>query len=292
MHVTDVEMIQSILTIFQQKKEFAERIASRAKIFWEAADVQAIRNTLFDAADPMAKWKNTVNWQRRLSNKYNAREFAKKHGCRVARLYWKGSSLNEINFKHLPKQYVIRPTRGHTCTNVYLMNNGINLLDGRYYEHQELKSLLTYALQNGDTNEFLIEEFLTTEQGECKIPDDYKLFCFNGHVAGIAVINRTGRENGRVGFYNEYWQPIQKLNINTYQETASQQQPDCFDEIVHHAKLLSKSYELFVRVDFYATGKGAVFGEFTPTPSVGKGFTTFAEDLFITYWDNYCSGMV
>jgi hypothetical protein len=35
----------------------------------------------------------------------------------------------------------------------------------------------------------------------------------------------------------------------------------------------SKAYEIFCRVDFYATDKGAVFGEFTPIPAVGKGFT-------------------
>lgn len=285
-------MIQAIFNVLNQKNEFSKRIISRNEIFWNAPDVTEIRTTLFNATDPISKWKNTENWQRRLSNKYNSREFAKMHGCRVPELYWKGSDLTTINFTHLPENYVIRPTKGHSCNHVFLMKNGGNLFDQCGYTEQEIKEVLNDALKYNYTPEFLIEEFLTTEEGEHEIPDDYKIYTFNGEIAGIAVINRLSQSSGYVSFFDQNWRRLEKISTNTYKDAAIQQKPNCFDEILHHAKLLSKTYKIFVRVDFYATARGAVFGEFTPTPSVGKGFTPFGENLFTTYWDKYCSGLV
>jgi hypothetical protein len=57
-------------------------------------------------------------------------------------------------------------------------------------------------------------------------------------------------------------------------------------------KSLSKEYGIFCRIDFYATPKGPVFGEFTPTPFKGKYFTVRGEKLFIHYWDKYCNGKI
>lgn len=62
--------------------------------------------------------------------------------------------------------------------------------------------------------------------------------------------------------------------------------------MVQLAKQLSKTYQLFVRVDFYATDKGAVFGEFSLTPHLGKNFTPYGEKLLTSYRDKYCNGMV
>ena len=53
-----------------------------------------------------------------------------------------------------------------------------------------------------------------------------------------------------------------------------------------------QSYKIFIRIDFYATDKGAVFGEVTPTPSLGIGFTPFANKLLTKYWDKFCPGMI
>lgn len=58
------------------------------------------------------------------------------------------------------------------------------------------------------------------------------------------------------------------------------------------AKRLSNTYEIFTRIDFYATDKAAVFGEFTPTPGAGNDFTPEGDKLLSAYWDNYCNGMV
>jgi hypothetical protein len=62
--------------------------------------------------------------------------------------------------------------------------------------------------------------------------------------------------------------------------------------MLDQAKRLSRAYEIFVRIDFYATDNGAVFGEFTPTPSMGGGPTKFGQKLLMFYWDKYCNSKI
>ncbi len=53
-----------------------------------------------------------------------------------------------------------------------------------------------------------------------------------------------------------------------------------------------QSIRHFARMDFYATDKGAVFGEFTPTPFMGTNFTPAGEQMLVANWDKYYKGMV
>lgn len=244
-----------------------------------------------DARDPIEKWKDVPNWQRKLSNKYNAREFAKMHHCRVADLYWKGRDLHEVNFDALPDQYVIRPTIGHSCEKVFLMDKGLNLFDKQLHTKDDLRKELEKALRENPNQEFLIEEFLRTESGEYKIPDDFKIHTFNGQIAFIALINRFGRKEGQHNFYDENWSMIKKAHTG-YPMAPYQPPPKCLKEMLYHAKKLSMAYEIFVRIDFYATDKGTVFGEFTPTPALGQGFSSYGEKILQSYWDKYCYGMI
>lgn len=239
----------------------------------------------------MEKWKEGNNWQRKLSNKYNSREFAKKHNCKVPELYWKGSDYNTIDFNDLPAHYVIRPVTGHSCGLVFLMNNSNNLMDGKDYLPGEIKKALSAPLQENKNAVFLLEEFLKTEQGEYKIPDDYKFYMFNGNVGCIQIINRLSGTDGYTSWYNKDWKPLPNFTAN-YPDGKEQAPPACLLEMTAAAERLSKAYQIFCRIDFYATDKGAVFGEFTPTPALGKGFTPAGDKLLTAYWDKFCKGMI
>jgi len=270
---------------------FAARIQKRHQEFWKVPDAEKIRNTIMEAHDPIEKWKDIKNWQRKLSNKYNAREFAKKHNCTVAELYWKGRDYNTINFNDLPENYVIRPTTGHSCGLVFLMKNSQNLLDGKTYSHEEIRKILAAALLENENLAFLIQEFVKTEDGLHNIPDDFKFYMYEGEVCCIQVINRLNRSEGFTSWYDENWHFISNLTIN-YPEGKEQNAPKYLTEMIAAAKRLSTAYEIFCRIDFYATDKGAVFGEFTPTPALGKGFTPAGDKLLASYWDKFCKGKI
>ncbi|MDO6391452.1 ATP-grasp fold amidoligase family protein [Pontibacter sp. BT731] len=271
--------------------ELSRRIKQRHRTFWGQPDSEIVRNTKMNASDPIEKWKDVTNWQRKLSNKYNAREFAKKHGCRVPDLYWKGRNIEAIDFSKLPEQFVIRPTIGHSSNNVFLMNKNYNQMDNKFYSAEEISKVMEAALNKDARLEFLIEEFVRDEQGNYVIPVNYKIHTFNGEIAGINVLNKVGPRKGTMRAYDENWNMINNIACDL-PVAPYQKPPNCIKEIVTHAKILSKAYEIYVRVDFFATDKGAVFNEFTPTPSVGDYFTPEADKKFISYWDKYCKGLI
>lgn len=271
--------------------KFSRRIKRRHFTFWKSPDAEIVRNTSMNAGDRFDKWKDVKNWQRKLSNKDNAREFAKKHGCRVPQLYWRGRDIDKINFNDLPQQFVLKPTIGHSSKLVFLMNGKCNLLDNLTYSEEELTKIMANALEENPHLEFIAEEFVRSEQGDCKIPADYKFHTFNGSIAAINVINRFANKDGFMRAYDEDWNLISEIGTD-FPKGPYQDPPVCLQEMIAHAKELSKAYEIYVRIDFYAADKGAVFGEFTPTPSRGRYFTPEADKLFAKYWDKYCRGMI
>jgi len=284
-------ILKNIYKMVRDSGEFPARIRARHKIFWSDPLAEDVRNDKMDKMDPLEKWMDVPNWQRKLSNKFNAREFAKMQGCQVPDLYWKGRDIDSIDFSSLPAQYVIRPTIGHSANLVYLMKNGLNLFDNKTYTPDEIKQDLKKAINNVSHLEFLFEEFVQTEAGEYSIPNDYKFLCFRGVIASIAVIDRVSPKLGYSRFYNENWQKMKKIHFK-YPGKEELQPPLCLNEMLSHAKKLSKAYGIFVRLDFFATNKGPVFGEFTPTPSIGKGFTPYGKKLLLDYWDKYCPGLI
>ncbi|WP_439883556.1 ATP-grasp fold amidoligase family protein [Pontibacter sp. MBLB2868] len=150
---------------------------------------------------------------------------------------------------------------------------------------------LDAALEKDARLQFIVEEFLKSEQGDYVIPNDYKFYMFNGEIACIQVINRLSPNQGFTTCYDEHWNQIERINTY-YPEGEYQEPPACLNEMIGYAKTLSQAYGIFVRIDFYATDKGACFGEFTPTPFMGKGFTPASEKMLVDYWDKYCPGMV
>nr|WP_262914525.1 ATP-grasp fold amidoligase family protein [Pontibacter vulgaris] len=271
--------------------DFAERIRNRNNEFWGIPEGKSIKAIPMNAHDPLPKWQDVKYWQRKLSNKYNARLFAQMHGCKVADLYWRGKDLNQVNFDDLPDQYVIRPTIGYGCDMVYLMDNHVNHMDNCTYTSGQIRDNLMDALQQNPNQEFLIEEFLRTEQGEYKIPVDYKIHTFNGEIAFIHLIKRLSPSKGYSTFYDVNWNQLGHLQ-DCYPAGTYQQAPECLNEMLEQARTLSKAYEIFVRIDFYATDKGAVFGEFTPTPAMGKNYKPEGVKILLNFWDTYCKEMV
>lgn len=284
-------MLHTIKEFLTGKREITNRIRDRHTRFWSAPDARSFSSALLENVTTLNEWKNVNYWQRRLSNKFNSREFVQLLGCKVPELYWKGIKPSTIDFANLPQNYVIRPTTGHSSKMIFLMKNGLNLFDNIRYTEEEIKLELAKLLYENPSIHFLVEEFLSDEEGVCKIQNDYKFYMFNGRVACIHLINRLSPKKGFQGFYSENWEQLDCVN-DYYEDIPFQKAPACLPEMIRHAKTLSQAYEIFVRIDFYATDKGAVFGEFSPTPHLGGNFTNYGDKLLTSYWDNYCRGMI
>ncbi|TSD67382.1 hypothetical protein FFF34_008315 [Inquilinus sp. KBS0705] len=284
-------MLKQIIIDFKKSVELKRRIRFRHKTFWKVDNAEEIRNIKMSAEDSLPKWRDTTHWQRKLSNKHNAREFAKMNGCQVPDLYWKGRNIQNLDFSALPANYVIRPTVGHSSNLVFVMADGTNLFDNKQYSPSKIVDVLSQALIANEHLEFLVEEFLRSENDQYSILTDYKFFCFNGKIATIMVINRLSPNSGFASFYDENWNEMETVQKN-YPKAKTQEPPNCLGDMISNVKKLSKAYGIFVRIDFYATLKGSVFGEFTPTPSMGTKFTLYGKNQLLNYWDNYCKGLI
>lgn len=276
----------------KNEPEFTKRILKRHESFWSGEENSKSKLPLLYCEDPWTKWKQDTNWQRVLGNKGNSREFAIKLGCRVPELYWRGNNYYNIDFERLPEKYVIRPAIGTNSRMVFLIDGNLNLFDGKKYTPKEIISILSDASVGDPNFEFLFEEFLVDEKGEQRILDDYKFYMFNGEVACIRVINRQSPRKGTNRYYNENWELLPTIKNTKYTDGKYQPPPSFLEEMISFARTLSKACEIFIRVDLYATTKGAVFGEFATTPSHGQGYSRSGSRFLMKYWNKHCKGLI
>ena len=54
--------------------------------------------------------------------------------------------------------------------------------------------------------------------------------------------------------------------------------------MVKSVQKIGRSVGIYMRIDMFATNRGAVFGEFTPTPHGGKGYSEFADKFLGGFW--------
>ncbi len=282
------------MRIYQEsrKTEFERRIWKRQQLLFDTDHKKELSNFKLFVSDDFSVWKNMECWQRRLENKLNAKEFVQKCGIRTAKRIWNGrlEDFANFDFSLLPENFTVKPVRGEATKNVFLMNNGTNLFEGKIYDEKLLRAKIQ-ELYNSGIKEILIEEFLANEDGEFKVPNDYRFYVFNGHIKFIQLDKRSGFEKDQVSFYDENWKLIENKILVDAVTNNIDDPPKCFEEMKTSAVELSLHYKNFVRIDFYATNKGAVFGEFTPTPRKGKFLTKFGNKQLIHAWDNHVKDM-
>ncbi len=111
---------------------------------------------------------------------------------------------------------------------------------------------------------------------------------FGEKVAYCQIIDRKSGANTKL---NKTWYVDSEFNIiekqimvEYLQDDSVIMKPDCWDDLVSAAKVLGSALNRFTRVDLYATNNGPVFGEFTPTPHGGRGFTTWADKWLEEMW--------
>lgn len=108
----------------------------------------------------------------------------------------------------------------------------------------------------------ICERYIETDAG--LLPNDYKVYCFNGKPNLVLVC--TDRSSDlKLNFVNLNWQ---RLNIGTekYSRGELPPKPACFDAMIHCAEKLAAPFP-FVRVDYYDCNGTPLFGEMTFTPA-------------------------
>jgi hypothetical protein len=276
---------------------FSSRIKRRHHEYWRRRWFTLHQNAFCQLGyrtrdDSFEKWHCCPLWQRKLTNKWNSREFALKLGCRVPELFWSGISVDDSPFSQLPVRYVMRGVTGFSGRAVLVLDRGRNLLNGEPYDHARIRDAMRPHVGGYPSRRLLVEEFLPPEpHAASDLPRDYKVFAFGDRIGAIQIIER--RPERFVMGFDESWKPMPALRKKraTPLEVVPPR-PDCLDEMLSVVRKIGAAYGSFVRVDMYVAASGAVFGELTGTPSEGNGYSDFADKYFGELWAETCPASI
>ena len=220
------------------------------------------------AATPEDAWRCCEFWQRKVIDKWNAREFVARHGFRVPELYWYGDDPASAPWDTIPDSFAVRPVRGTHDHGVRVVADGVELLRGEP------------GPRRGRPRRHLVEEFARSEEGGHERPVNYKLHTFGGTVAAVKVVERTQDGEARLRYYTSAWEPFDDP-MNTYHPQAELRDPPaCLDELLACAERLGAALGTYMRIDLFATDRGCMFNEFSCTPLNGLHNTPHCDELF------------
>lgn len=211
------------------------------------------------------------------ADKYAVRQYVQDCGCGeiLNQLYFAWDSVDEIDWDKLPDSFVIKWNFGCGYNLICRDKSKLDIEQAKVKLKEWRKGHKTYYLTYSEMQykdikpKLICERLIETEDGT--LPQDYKLYCFNGQAQYILVC--SGRDDAGQGakyyFFDSQWQ-LQRLN------RAGKEAPDGFtlpkpqgiDQLFHYADKLSKPFP-FVRADFYLEKGRVIFGELTFTPCGG-----------------------
>jgi hypothetical protein len=223
-----------------------------------------------------------INWQHPLvvkcADKYEVREHVKKCGCEetLTELYGVYNNTSEINWNKLPKKFVLKTT--NSCGTNIICNDKSKMNKNDVFRKLEKWLKIDYGLKYAEIHyskmvpKIICEEYIETDAG--LLPNDYKLYCFNGKPKLILVITERESGNHQRNFLDLNWKEMDLLKEKKDKQTPAM--PKNYAQMISFAEKMAKGFP-FVRIDFYSAGDRTIFGEMTFTP-VGGFASYFNED--------------
>ena len=257
---------------FSRKGKLAARFEARLNYWW-------------DASAPLEA--KAVGM---LLNKPTMRQYIKSLGINLPHLYFNVSSVDEVDFAALPQAVVIKPGNGSNSDGVMLIKGEIEYLRSISIERSKLRDFCQQVI--GSTprlaDRILFEEFLQDFDPRFIIPREFRVYVAGGHARIIQVIDRNGSKEQRShSFYTRDWIKIDDLFQTAHRPGPAVGKPPHHAELLKLAELIARDIGIFMRLDFYITTRGVVFGEFEFIPFDGTGFTPYGEKYLLDLMDSF-----
>ena len=210
---------------------------------------------------------NNDNLVAKCADKLMVQEYVKECGLEniLNPIYATYDDANDVDFDKLPNKFVLKCNHG--C--------GFNIVctdKAKLDKKETIKTLNKWIKKKfgKDTRELhylkikpiiMCEKYIETDAGV--LPNDYKIYCFDGVPKVILTCTERG-SNLKLNFFDLEWNELMLgHNKNRADEVKA---PLCLKQMIEYAKILSKPFK-FVRVDFYDLDGKPVFGELTFTPA-------------------------
>ena len=221
---------------------------------------------------------DTSSWTQ-LADKYKVREYVESCGLSniLIPLYGAWDRVEDIPFDQLPQTFILKANNGDgKGTNVKVdkakMTNAEwkalrNRLQG-WLTTKHIGALSGEPQYRNIKPMILAEELLSSGEGETSLID-YKLWCFNGEPYSFIVCSERQADgyHATVDCYDLDWNRFpgnMQASPHITVATKAIPRPACLYEMIAAARKLSKPFPE-VRVDLYAVGGKAYFGELTFT---------------------------
>src|SRR5690625_934032 len=218
------------------------------------------------------------------ADKFTVRQYVKDKGLDhiLNELYWEGFNPEDIPFDKLPNQFVIKVTTGSgkniICKDKTKLNHQKTIETLRRWLSEKYLPAYGEWFYDVIRPRIIIEKLLIDENGE--IPNDYKVFCFNGEPKYIAVDVGRFYEMKR-NIFDIDWNFKKGYTISFPNDDIILERPQCLEQMIQKARKLSEGFP-HVRVDFYIIKNEIYFGELTFTNGAGFGNVqpySFAEEM-------------
>lgn len=224
-----------------------------------------------------------------LVNKLVMREKIALLGVPLPELYFCGRDLSDLNVANLPELFVAKPHNGSDSKGVLVMQGDRDLLTGTVHDRtlpafkQYLADYVLGAKGTNSQTQVMIEEYVIDAIDPLGVPLDYKAHCYGGQVLFFQVINRNPGQRSQ-SFYTRDWQPLPLITAS-FKQAYPLQAPSCLPELVRYADIVASDIKQMIRLDFYVSKRGPIFGEFTTFPAAGRNFTKYGNALCIQCWE-------
>lgn len=179
------------------------------------------------------------------------------------------NNANEINFKTLPNEFVIKANHTNTHNIIVKDKNSLDIKKTIKKFNKWLKVNQYYRrgqewAYKDIKPKIIIEKFL--KENDKETLTDYKFYCFNGKAKFIDVhLDRI--EDHKQGCFDLSFNLLPFGKSKDYKSISSEiKKPTNLEEMIYIAEKLSENIP-FVRVDLYSIEGKSIFGEMTFYPS-------------------------
>ena len=213
------------------------------------------------------------NWQNPLivqcADKYRLHEYVRQIGLEniMPEIYGKWENAYQIDWDTLPEKFVIKCNHGAKWNIICTNKKNFDKKDAEKRLASWLK--MDYGQREFEVHYSHIKPVIFAEEyiepnSDKLMPEDYKIYCFNGKPAFLLVCLEREKEL-ELEWYDFEWNVF---DIGAKPNKQKAKMPKSLHKMVKYAEKLSKPFP-FVRVDFYDRAGEPVLGELTFTPMYG-----------------------
>ncbi|MTC70891.1 ATP-grasp fold amidoligase family protein [Providencia sp. wls1914] len=207
------------------------------------------------------------------ADKYRVREYVREKGCAdiLNELIFVCNKPEEIPIEKLPSSgFVIKCNHGAGYNLIVLKKSDFDapqsLKKIRNWLNDEYWETMAEIHYKHIEKKIICEKLLINQNNE--LPEDYKVYCFNGEPKFVMICSERESGSPKYYFVDKEFNILPFGYAYQFNPNPIIHKPLGFESLFHYSKMLSNDFP-FVRVDFYIIDGTIYFGELTFTPAAG-----------------------